>query len=254
VVSSSLFLGPARRRSLVRSLLRRNRSRAWCVLAVVPLVGACNWFTDFRQQPSVGPWQTFATDSAAGRGFRGQPAGSVPTTGSTVPGYAISYSNAPATADSFNLVKNPVPVDARSLANGRMYYSINCAVCHGDSGDGNGNMKQVNAAYGFSPPLLLDITKNRTDGWIWGHIRNGGPLMPPYNRIEELDRWDVVNYVRGLQGLLGQPVPTGPVGRPGETGDKLPGATHVGPTVPSKYFRAPIAPTTLGAKRGEGQP
>ena len=31
-------------------------------------------------------------------------------------------------------------------------------------------------------------------------IRNGRGLMPPYNRIEEMDRWDVVNYVRGLQG------------------------------------------------------
>ncbi len=40
----------------------------------------------------------------------------------------------------------------------------------------------------------------RTDGYIWGMIRNGRGLMPTYNRIEELDRWDVVNYVRGLQG------------------------------------------------------
>lgn len=229
--------------------------RVWAALAFVPLVGACNWFTDFKQQPSVGPWQNYSTDSAAGRGFRGQPAGSVSTNGSMAPGFAISYSNTLVTADSFNVLKNPTAADAKSLANGRKYYSINCAVCHGDLGDGNGSLKAVNAAYGFSPSLLLDATKNRTDGYIWGHIRNGGPLMPPYNRIEEMDRWDVVNYVRGLQGKLGQPVVTGPVGLPGETGDKLPGFTHAGPTVPSKYFKATIAPTTVGGeKKGEGHP
>ena len=44
--------------------------------------------------------------------------------------------------------------------------------------------------------------KGRTDGYIFGMIRNGRGLMPPYNRIEEMDRWDVVNYVRALQGKL----------------------------------------------------
>jgi mono/diheme cytochrome c family protein len=218
------------------------------VCATLGLTTACSWFTDFKQQPSVGPWQHFSTDSAANKGFRGNPAASVPTTGSTVPAYAISYSILPATADSFNVIRNPVPPDARSIANGHKYYAINCAVCHGDAGDGDGYLKQANPMYGFSPSLTMDVTKNRTDGWIWGHIRNGGPLMPPYNRIEDMDRWDVVNYVRGLQGKLAQPVPTGPVGLPGETGDKLPGATRTGPTVPSRSARPG------GAPQAEGRP
>ena len=230
------------------------RHRAMVALAVVPLVGACNWFTDFKQQPSVGPWQNFSTDSAAGRGFRGQPVNSVNTHGTQAAAFSISYSNTLATADSFNVLKNPVAPDARSLANGRKYFSINCAVCHGDKGDGDGNLRQVNMAYGFSPSLLLDLTKGRTDGYIWGHIRNGGPLMPPYNRIEEMDRWDVVNYVRGLQGKLAEPVATGPIGLPGETGDKLPGVTRIGPTVPSKYTRSTITPTTVGEKKKEVHP
>ncbi len=73
-------------------------------------------------------------------------------------------------------------------------------------------------------------------------IRNGRGLMPTYNRIEESDRWDVVNYVRGLQGKLGHAVLTGPLGAPGETGAKLPGATLTGPTQPSRY--RPTAQTT----------
>ena len=31
-------------------------------------------------------------------------------------------------------------------------------------------------------------------------IRNGRGLMPTYNRIEEPDRWDIVNYLRAIQG------------------------------------------------------
>jgi mono/diheme cytochrome c family protein len=239
---------------VVRRAWPRVWARASFVLAFVPLAAGCDWFTDFKQQPSVGPWQRFSTDSAAGRGFRGQPANSVSTDGSYAPGYAISYSNTLATADSFNVLKNPAVADERSLVNGRKYYAINCAVCHGDLADGNGSLRQVNLAYGFSPSLLLDVTKNRTDGYIWGHIRNGGPLMPSYNRIEEMDRWDVVNYVRGLQGKLAQPVLAGPLGLPGETGDKLPGATRTGPTVPAKYVRSTIAPTAVGTKKGEGHP
>jgi mono/diheme cytochrome c family protein len=216
------------------------------VVATAVFSSGCDWFTDFKQQPSVNTWQHFSTDSAANRGFRGQPVGSVPTTGSTVPGFMISYSNGLATIDSFNVVRNPIAADDRSLANGRKYYAINCAVCHGDTGDGNGLLKQLNPMYSFAPSIIADLTKNRTDGYIWGIIRNGRATMPPYNRIEEADRWDVVNYVRGLQGRLGQAVPTGPLGLPGETGDKLPGASRTGPTQPAAYARP--------AGRSEGRP
>ena len=231
-----------------------NRIVRFCLLPAVLLSSACSWFTDFKQQPSVGPWQHFSSDSAAGRGFRGNPAGSVPTTGSTVPGFAISFSNSLVTADSFNVIRNPVAADERSVANGHKYYAINCAVCHGDTGDGDGAMRQANPMYGFSPSLLLDVTKNRTDGWLWGHIRNGGPLMPSYNRIEDMDRWDVVNYMRGLQGKLPQPVPTGPLGRPGETGATLPGATRIGPTVPAAFTKPAPGQMSGVDRAAEGRP
>ena len=72
--------------------------------------------------------------------------------------------------------------------------------------------------------------------------------MPTANRIEEMERWDVVNYVRGLQGKY--TVATGPVGRPGETGDKLPGATRDAPTVPVKYFHPVVHPRAARAPGG----
>ena len=85
--------------------------------------------------------------------------------------------------------------------------------------------------------VVLPRRITHSDGYLYGMIRNGRGLMPSYNRIEHMDRWDVVNYIRGLQGRLGRTVPTGPVGTPGETGDKVPGPTMMGPTRPAPHFQ-----------------
>jgi mono/diheme cytochrome c family protein len=237
------------------------------LILIAPLaIAGCDWFTDFKRTPSVKTWGEFSADSGELKGFRGQPAGSVSTHGSFAPGYAVSYAPLPATIDSFATIQNPVAADARSLLNGRKYYQITCAPCHGDAGDANTPMKQLSPMYAFVLSLVTDQAKNKTDGYIWGMMRNGRGLMPSANRIEEMDRWDVVNYVRGLQGKYA--VDKGPVGRPGETGDKLPGASRLGPTVPSKYFHQPVvahpakaeparegvAPSTARDAKPEGKP
>jgi hypothetical protein len=60
--------------------------------------------------------------------------------------------------------------------------------------------------------------------------------MPNYNRIEEEDRWDVVNYLRALQGRIpGVVADTSPAGYPGENGAFVPGATRTAPTRPAPY-------------------
>ena len=197
-------------------------------LSLVTLLGACSWFTDFKEQPKHDPWESPADTI----GMRGNPQFSVPVYGTLVPGYAVSRAAYPGAIDSMASLPNPVPADARSLHNGRMYYSINCAVCHGDLGKADGPVTK----YGmYVPPLMGASAEGRTDGYIWGMMRNGRGGMPSYNRIEEMDRWDVVNYVRGLQGKY--QVATGPVGLPGETGDKVPGFTQMGPTRPSPYYK-----------------
>jgi len=199
------------------------------VLALAPL-GACEWFTDFKRQPSVVTWEPL--DSA---GVRGNPQSSVPITGSIAPGFAVSYSNSPTTIDSMAGLRNPTAPDSSSLANGRKYYVINCAVCHGVAGAGDGPATK----YGVFPfPLASGPARSRTDGYIFGMIRNGRNNMPSYNRIEEMDRWDVVNYVRALQGGPGAGVPTGPLAVPGFTGPALPGATTMGPTRPVPHTAA----------------
>jgi len=198
-------------------------------LALVTVLSACSWFTDFRQQPKPDPWES-ANDSIP---MRGNPQNSVSVYGTLAPNYAYSHTASIATLDSMASIQNPVAADARSLHNGRMYYQINCAVCHGEAGKGDGPILKAKAI--FPPPLIGASAEGKTDGYIWAIIRNGRGAMPSYDRIEEFDRWDVVNYVRGLQGKY--QVATGPVGLPGETGDKVPGYTQMGPTRPSPYYK-----------------
>ncbi len=214
-------------------------------VAALPLaLGACSWFTDFKQQPSVGTWQVFKADSAETAAFRGNPRASVSTNGTMMPEWQVSYGLMPAVIDSMSSLVNPVAPDLASVQRGRKYFQINCSVCHGHAGKGDGTATKL----GMVPMLLTSdrVMNVLTDGYIWGMMRNGRGLMPSANRIEEMDRWDVVNYVRALQGKLpGIVADTTPAGLPGETGDKIPGPTRTGPTRPSRY----VHPTVTASPR-----
>jgi mono/diheme cytochrome c family protein len=214
--------------------------------------GACSWFTDFRDQPAIQPWDSVADTVAP----RGQPVNSVPVTGLQTPGFTFSYSAFPAVIDSFSVLpnpKDPAKISAAeldsSLANGRRHYQVNCAVCHGDAGLGNGPVTK----YGMPAiNLMTDMTKARADGYIYGMLRNGRGVMPSYNRIEEPDRWDVVNYVRGLQGkIAGRTVAIGPIGYPGQTGFTIPTYTKTAPTRPSPMWRPTTKPAVEPQPAGE---
>jgi len=107
---------------------------------------------------------------------------------------------------------NPVPVSERSLARGEELFLRFCAPCHGPNGDG---VSGYIISAGYPPyPLVNDRVKAFTDGYLYGMIRVGRGNMPSYgHRISHFDRWDVVNYLRTLQG-------EGP--SPAEAGDDMP--------------------------------
>jgi mono/diheme cytochrome c family protein len=95
---------------------------------------------------------------------------------------------------------NPVAADDVSIARGAELFAINCQLCHGATGEGNGpvapfleNFKPAN----LTGPLL----KAMSDGAIFMTISQGVPnRMPALNEnLTVRERWDVVNYVRTLQ-------------------------------------------------------
>jgi mono/diheme cytochrome c family protein len=207
----------------------RTSNLAVAALLSVSLT-ACSWFTDFKEQPSYHPWKT-ASDTVPPRA---NPQSSVSVYGTAAPAFMYDHAPTPAAVEAMAGIPNPVSPDARSLNNGRLLFQINCAVCHGPMGRGDGTVTRYGMA-GIG--LISDVTKNRTDGYIFGKIRNGGPIMPSYDRIEESERWDIVNYLRELQGKLGTGVAIDTThGRPGETGVLVPGASVTAPTRPAPYY------------------
>ncbi len=100
---------------------------------------------------------------------------------------------------------NPVPATEASLDRGEELFLRFCAPCHGPNGDG---ISSYILPAGYPPfPLVADHVKEFTDGYIYGMIRMGGAVMPSYgHRIAHFDRWNVVNYLRVLQGVAWRPI------------------------------------------------
>ena len=119
--------------------------------------------------------------------------GTVPVTGAELP-TPITPANLPA----INALANPAPRTAASLEMGKARYEVYCLPCHGAGGAGDG---PVNEKLLVTPSLLTEQARRYTDGYLYAIVRHGRGIMPAYgDRVPGAERWDVVNYVRVLQG------------------------------------------------------
>ena len=92
---------------------------------------------------------------------------------------------------------NPTPRSAESDTRGKATFERYCYPCHGMKGQGDGLVGKFVGA----PNLTMPLTQGRADGYIYFYIRHGGILMPSYGYgVNTKDAWDVVNYLRKLQG------------------------------------------------------
>jgi mono/diheme cytochrome c family protein len=211
--------------------------RAQRALVVVAALGlsACSWFTDFKQQPKFDPWDS-PSDTIPPRA---NPQGSVPISGSVAPEFAFGRTHLPADIEGMGAIPNPTPADSVSVVRGQQLFQINCAVCHGATGSGIGALSKYSPTEGLlvaAPLGAGSAAAGYADGKIFAIIRNGRGRMPSYARIEESERWDIVNYIRALQGKGVMAADTS-IGRPGETGRLVPGASRTAPTRAAPYFR-----------------
>jgi mono/diheme cytochrome c family protein len=92
----------------------------------------------------------------------------------------------------------PMPVTQALLARGQKRFNINCAVCHGAAGYGNGITTQLGLV-GVAN-FQQDRLRNMPDGEIFNTITNGKNTMGPYgSNIAVEDRWAIISYIRALQ-------------------------------------------------------
>lgn len=124
----------------------------------------------------------------------------VPPEGTQPQGFVpYRYSDAIAAAANQNLLAGQYTEEV--LKTGTKYYTIHCAVCHGANGQG-GEQQSVAETMTLKPPALnTDKIKGWTDGQIYHVITAGQGMMGPYAaHIPQKYRWQVVNYIRHLQG------------------------------------------------------
>lgn len=93
---------------------------------------------------------------------------------------------------------NPVKVTTESLSSGKRIYGYDCAMCHGASGDGKGDLA------GDMKLQLADLRdpkslEGKTDGELFYVIKNGKGDMPAEGtRVKPDQIWDMVNYLHSL--------------------------------------------------------
>lgn len=95
---------------------------------------------------------------------------------------------------------NPVPADEVSLERGSRLYEINCSICHGAGGHGDGRVAPFLTQ--FKPANLTDpVVQTKSDGALFLVVSTGVPgRMPALNEnLTVRDRWDVVNFLRTLK-------------------------------------------------------
>jgi mono/diheme cytochrome c family protein len=124
---------------------------------------------------------------------RVMPAGTLPTaSGGELP-------ELPMTRDQMTAREhNPLQATLQNLEAGKNLFTTNCAPCHGDTGRGDGPVRDLLKTKPKN--LATGDSKDRPDGYIYGAIRDGGVAMPSYaDAMSAHERWQVVVYVRSLQ-------------------------------------------------------
>ena len=233
-----------RRRDKSRRAVGFRRVRSLCASAFILCVSSsCEWFTDFKRQPSLWTWEPVKDSLTPSRG---NPQMSVPVTGMAVAGFQVSYAPLPATIDSMASIPNPtsgqrcvackrpqvLPDQLRSLSrrpgNGRWA---------GDEVWNAGNQHRHRHHQGADGRLHL----RHDSQWPRSHAD-----VQPYRRARSLGCRQLSARASGHDG---QAVVTGPLAAPGVTGDKLPGATRTAPTRQAPFMR-PRGRIVGGVARG----
>ncbi len=141
---------------------------------------------------SVG-YETYSESAAFPNGKEGQ----LPPAGSIKRGF-VPY-ELPNTPEGYTASKaNPVPAeaDAYDEAKAKELFTIYCAICHGDKGDGKGNLAKREKFSGVPDYKTRDITV----GSVYHVETYGINMMGSYaNQLSQKERWQVAQYVMQLK-------------------------------------------------------
>ena len=170
-----------------------------------------NWWPQMKWQLTVQAFEQTDQPSA--------PAGFVPPEGTIPFGRKPQTSQMPLAETE--LLQNPRPTSLATLESGKLNFGTFCSPCHGLTGLADGPVS--GPPFGKGPfvgvlpiagPIGSQITKAFSDGHIYTVISQGIRRMPSYKRIPSDSRWDIVNYVRYLNGQGPVPAQTAQAATP----------------------------------------
>ena len=113
-------------------------------------------------------------------------------------GLGIFFLLRPAPASTERI--NPIPLSTESITAGQALFGKNCALCHGQTGKGDGPVGVT------LNPRPADLTQHaiagiHTDAQLFEWITNGfpGSRMPAFKTtLSDTERWHLVNFIRSL--------------------------------------------------------
>ena len=142
-------------------------------------------------------YETYSESDAFPNGKEGQ----IPAKGSIPRGFSpYEYEN---TNEGYELakarLKSPLAAEEINEAEGSQLYTIYCAICHGDKGDGKGNLVDREKFLGV--PNYKD--REITEGSIFHVVTYGLNSMGSHaNQLTQEERWQVTHYVLKLRSEL----------------------------------------------------
>jgi mono/diheme cytochrome c family protein len=132
--------------------------------------------------------------STDGRGVSYKANGSVP--------YYYANTEEERARATAEIINNPYPITASGLEKGKTLYNIQCGICHGEKGDGNGYLvREDGGKYPAQPAnFMLDEFVAASNGRYYHAIMHGKNVMGGYSdKLSYDERWYVIQYIRSLQ-------------------------------------------------------
>jgi mono/diheme cytochrome c family protein len=172
-------------------------------IAIVFVAVSCKKDTAPNYQFMPNMYESVGYETYSEAPFRNKVEAQLPVEGTVARGYIpFDIENA---NEGYELAKTTItsPLDSTQvdLTKGKELYDIYCGICHGNKGNGQGNLVKREKILGI--PSYDDAGRAINEGSIYHTIYYGKNSMGSYaNQLNEKERWQVVAYVLKLKADL----------------------------------------------------
>lgn len=181
--------------------MKKSKYIAFVGLIILFLLNSCDYnrrttgweyFDDMSQSSA---YESYTPNSNFSDGKTMQP----PVEG-TIPRGTIPYAYTKTDEDrelAASTLTNPIDANKTNMERGKKMYGIYCISCHGEKGDGQGQL-YVSKKYNYPPASLLSEKMNANpEADIYHVITVGHGIMAEHgSMIQSDDRWKIAMYIK----------------------------------------------------------